>query len=174
MAVNISGRHFQLRSLVEAVGQVLRHTGLDPHCLQLEITESVAMQDVDFTATMLSDLREMGVQVAIDDFGSGHSSLNYLKRLPADEVKIDQYFVRDVATDSNDAAIVGSIVAMAHELNLKVVAEGVETEQQLAFLRDRRCDVAQGALFSEPAPAGVVEQIIAHGTHVPLIASGPL
>ena len=174
MAVNISGRHFQLRSLVEAVGQVLRHTGLDPHCLQLEITESVAMQDVDFTATMLSDLREMGVQVAIDDFGNGHSSLNYLKRLPADEVKIDQYFVRDVATDSNDAAIVGSIVAMAHELNLKVVAEGVETEQQLAFLRDRRCDVAQGALFSEPAPAGVVEQIIAHGTHVPLIASGPL
>ena len=137
MSVNISGRHFQLRSLVEVVGQVLREAALDPRSLQLEITESVAVQDVDFTGSMMGNLREMGVQVAIDDFGSGHSSLNYLKRLPIDEVKIDQYFVRDVATDANDAAIVGSIVAMAHDLNLKVVAEGVETEQQLAFLHER-------------------------------------
>ena len=163
MSVNISGRHFQLRSLVEVVGQVLREAALDPRSLQLEITESVAVQDVDFTGSMMGNLREMGVQVAIDDFGSGHSSLNYLKRLPIDEVKIDQYFVRDVATDANDAAIVGSIVAMAHDLNLKVVAEGVETEQQLAFLHERGCDIAQGSLFSEPLPAEALEKMIRRG-----------
>jgi diguanylate cyclase (GGDEF)-like protein len=172
MAVNLSGRQFQQRNLVEVVSEVLRETGLAPHCLQLEITESVAVQDVDFTGSMLGNLREMGVQVAIDDFGSGHSSLNYLKCLPIDDVKIDQYFVRDVATDPNDAAIVGSIVAMAHDLNLKVVAEGVETEQQLAFLHDRRCDIAQGSLFSEPLPADAVEQIIAQGTDLQAMASG--
>jgi diguanylate cyclase (GGDEF)-like protein len=171
MAVNISGRQFQLQSLVEVVGQVLRETALDPRCLQLEITESVAVQDVDFTSKMLGELREMGIQVAIDDFGSGHSSLNYLKRLPIDHVKIDHYFVRDVAADPNDAAIVRSIVAMAHDLNLKVVAEGVETEQQLAFLREWRCDIAQGFLFSEPLPAGAVQQIIERGARVPAIVS---
>ena len=173
VAVNVSGRQFQLRTLVDVVGQVLRETSLDPRCLELEITESVAVQDVDFTSRMLGELREMGVQVAIDDFGSGHSSLNYLKRLPIDDVKIDQYFVRDVTTDPNDAAIVGSIIAMAHELNLKVVAEGVETEEQLAFLKARRCDVVQGSLFGEPVPADAVQQIIARGARVPVIASGP-
>jgi diguanylate cyclase (GGDEF)-like protein len=171
VAANISGRHFQLRSLVDVVGQVLRDTGLNPCFLQLEITESVAVQDVDFTGRMLGELREMGVQIAIDDFGNGHSSLNYLKRLPIDDVKIDQYFVRDVTTDPNDAAIVGSIVAMAHGLNLKVVAEGVETQQQLAFLKDRRCDVVQGSLFSEPVPADVIQQIIARGARVPATVS---
>jgi len=149
----------------------LSDTGLDPRCLQLEITESVAVQDMDFTSRMLGELREMGVQIAIDDFGSGHSSLNYLKRLPIDDVKIDQYFVRGVTTDPNDAAIVGSIVAMAHELNLKVVAEGVETQQQLAFLKARRCDVVQGSLFSEPVPADAVQQIVARGARLPAIAS---
>jgi diguanylate cyclase (GGDEF)-like protein len=171
VAANISGRHFQLRSLVNVVGQVLRETALDPHWLQLEITETVAVQDVDFTSRMLGELREMGVQIAIDDFGNGHSSLNYLKRLPIDDVKIDQYFVRDVTTDPNDAAIVGSIVAMAHGLNLKVVAEGVETQQQLAFLKDRRCDVVQGSLFSEPVPADAIQQIVARGPRLPAIAS---
>jgi diguanylate cyclase (GGDEF)-like protein len=170
IAVNISGRQFQLRTLVDDVGRVLRETSLDPRCLQLEITESVAVQDVDFTSTMLGQLREMGVQIAIDDFGSGHSSLNYLKRLPIDEVKIDQYFVRDLATDPNDAAIVGSIIAMAHELNLKVVAEGVETQEQLAFLEGRGCDVAQGALFGAAVPANAVEIILSRGAYPPPMA----
>jgi diguanylate cyclase (GGDEF)-like protein len=169
VGVNLSARQFQQRNLLELVRQVLSDSGLDPHCLQLEITESAAMHDVDFTKKVLGDLKEMGVQVAIDDFGSGHSSLNYLKQLPIDDVKIDQSFVRDLATDSNDAAIVGSIVAMTHELNLKVVAEGVETEEQLIFLRDRQCDVVQGFLFSKPVPADIVEQIIAQGAPVPAI-----
>jgi EAL domain-containing protein (putative c-di-GMP-specific phosphodiesterase class I) len=173
VGVNLSARQFQQRNLLELVRQVLSDSGLDPHCLQLEITESAAMHDVDFTRKVLGNLKEMGVQVAIDDFGSGHSSLNYLKQLPIDDVKIDQSFVRDLATDSNDAAIVGSIVAMTHELNLKVVAEGVETEEQLMFLRDRQCDVVQGFLFSKPVPADVVEQIIARGAPVPAIALAP-
>jgi diguanylate cyclase (GGDEF)-like protein len=172
VAVNVSGRQFQLRTLVDVVGQVLVETGLDPRCLQLEITESVAVEDVDFTSRMLGELREMGIQVSIDDFGSGHSSLNYLKRLPIDGVKIDQSFVRDLATDPNDAAIVGSVVAMAHELNLKVVAEGVETQQQLAFLKDRRCDVVQGTLFSEPVPADAIGQMIALGAPLQPSAAG--
>jgi diguanylate cyclase (GGDEF)-like protein len=172
VAVNLSARQFQQRDLVEVVGRVLKDTGLDPRFLQLEITESVAMHDIDFTSRVLVNLKDMGIQIAIDDFGTGHSSLNYLRRLPIDDVKIDQCFVRDLATDSNDAAIVGSIVAMTHELNLKVVAEGVETEEQLALLKDRQCDVVQGFLFSKPMPADAVEQIIARGTDLQAMASG--
>jgi diguanylate cyclase (GGDEF)-like protein len=172
VAVNLSARQFQQRDLVEVVGRVLKDTGLDPRFLQLEITESVAMHDIDFTSRVLVNLKDMGIQIAIDDFGTGHSSLNYLKRLPIDDVKIDQSFVRDVITDPNDAAIVGSIVAMTHELNLKLVAEGVETEEQLDFLKDRRCDVVQGFLFSKPMPADAVEQIIARGTDLQAMASG--
>jgi diguanylate cyclase (GGDEF)-like protein len=172
VAVNLSARQFQQRDLVEVVGRVLKDTGLDPRFLQLEITESVAMHDIDFTSRVLVNLKDMGIQIAIDDFGTGHSSLNYLRRLPIDDVKIDQSFVRDVITDPNDAAIVGSIVAMTHELNLKLVAEGVETEEQLDFLKDRRCDVVQGFLFSKPMPADAVEQIIARGTDLQAMASG--
>jgi len=168
VAVNLSARQFQQRDLVEVVGRVLKDTGLDPRCLQLEITESAAMHDIDFTSGVLANLKDMGIQIAIDDFGTGHSSLSYLKRLPIDDVKIDQSFVRDVITDPNDAAIVGSIVAMTHELNLKLVAEGVETEEQLAFLTDRRCDVVQGFLFSQPVPADAVEKMMAPGTRVEL------
>ena len=172
VAVNLSARQFQQRDLVEVVGRVLKDTGLDPRCLQLEITESAAMHDIDFTSGVLANLKDMGIQIAIDDFGTGHSSLNYLKRLPIDDVKIDQSFVRDVITDPNDAAIVGSIVAMTHDLNLKLVAEGVETEEQLAFLKDRRCDVVQGFLFSKPMPPDAVEKMIAPGTRLELTTPG--
>jgi len=173
VAVNISGRQFQDRALGALVDQVLKETGLRPQYLQLEVTEGVTMRDMDFTIEMLSGLKEMGVQIAIDDFGSGHSSLNYLKRLPIDDVKIDKSFVKDLATDPNDGAIVRSIIAMTHELNLKVVAEGVETQQQLSFLQDRRCDVAQGMLFSEPVPAEALENTVKHGVPVQAPASGP-
>jgi diguanylate cyclase (GGDEF)-like protein len=164
VAVNLSARQFQQGDLMETVRLVLQETGLDPHYLQLEITESVAVRDIDFTTAMLSDLKEMGVQIAIDDFGTGHSSLNYLKRLPIDDVKIDRSFVGDLDIDPNDAAIVSSVIAMTHELNLKAVAEGVETKEQLAFLRERRCDLAQGFLFAKPMPADAVEKMIARGT----------
>jgi diguanylate cyclase (GGDEF)-like protein len=158
--VNLSARQFQLRDLIDDVAEALAETGLDPHCLQLEITEGVAMQDVDFTITMLRELREMGVQISMDDFGTGHSSLSYLKRFPIDFVKIDQSFVRDLTVDPSDAAIASSIIAMAHNLNLKVIAEGVETAEQLAFLKDRRCDEMQGYLFSRPLPSEELERML--------------
>lgn len=164
VGVNLSARQFQQGNPSEVVELALQETGLDAHCLQLEITETVAMQDIDFTIATLSNLKKMGVQVAIDDFGTGHSSLNYVKRLPIDEVKIDRSFVRDLTTDSNDAAIVGSVVAMTHKLHLKALAEGVETEEQLAFLKKRGCDLVQGFLFARPMPAEAVEKMIAQGT----------
>ena len=171
VAVNLSGRQFQQRDLPAMVDRALKDTSLEPGYLQLEVTESVVMHDMDFTVATLDKLKAMGIQIAIDDFGSGHSSLNYLKRLPIDHVKIDRSFVRDLPTDLSDVAIVGSVVAMTRELNLKVVAEGVETEEQLAFLKDRQCDVVQGFLFSRPVPADAVEKMIAPGTPLELESS---
>ena len=163
MAVNLSARQFQLRDLIDTVAQVLEETRLDPQFLQLEITEGVAMQDVEFTVTMLRELREMGVQIAMDDFGTGHSSLSYLKRFPINILKIDQSFVRDLTVDPDDAAIASTIIMMAHNLKLRVIAEGVETEDQLAFLRERQCDEMQGYLFSKPAPAEAFEAMLRQG-----------
>ena len=171
VAVNLSGRQFQQRDLPAMVDRALKDTFLEPGYLQLEVTESVVMHDMDFTVATLDKLKAMGIQIAIDDFGSGHSSLNYLKRLPIDHVKIDRSFVRDLPTDLSDVAIVGSVVAMTRELNLQVVAEGVETEEQLAFLKDRRCDVVQGFLFSRPMPPDVIEKMIAPGTPLELESS---
>jgi EAL domain-containing protein (putative c-di-GMP-specific phosphodiesterase class I) len=172
LAVNLSGRQFQQRDLAEVVDRALKETSLEPRYLQLEITESTAMHDMDFTIATLDTLKAMGIQIAIDDFGCGHSSLNYLNRMPIDILKIDRSFVRDLATDPSDATIVGSVVAMTRELNLKVVAEGVETEEQLAFLKDRRCDVVQGFLFSKAVPTDALERMIAGGTRLEMIASG--
>jgi diguanylate cyclase (GGDEF)-like protein len=172
LAVNLSGRQFQQRNLGEMVERALNETSLEPRYLQLEITETVVMHDMDFTIATLNNLKAMGIQIAIDDFGCGHSSLNYLKRLPIDDVKIDRSFVHDLATDPSDAAIVGSVVAMTRELNLNVVAEGVETEEQLAFLKERQCDVVQGFLFSRPVPPDAVEKIIASGTPLEMIPLG--
>ncbi len=161
VAVNLSARQFQQRNLIDKVAQALAETGLDPHCLQLEITEGVAMQDVDYTIAVLRDLRAMGVQIAIDDFGTGYSSLSYLKRLPIDVVKIDRSFVQDLTVDESDAAIATTVIAIAHNLGLRVIAEGVETEEQLAFLRERRCDEMQGFLFSRPVPSEQLRKILA-------------
>ncbi|MDO8612508.1 MAG: PAS domain S-box protein [Dehalococcoidia bacterium] len=160
MAVNLSARQFQRRDLLDTVAGVLAETGLPPQYLQLEITEGAAMQDVDLTLAILRELREAGVQISIDDFGTGHSSLSYLKRFPIDVVKIDQSFVQDLTVDPNDAAIASTIIVMAHALNLKVIAEGVETAEQLAFLRERDCDEMQGFLFSRPAPAPELDQML--------------
>lgn len=153
VAVNLSARQFQRHDLTETVAHVLEETGLEPRYLELEITESAAIQDVDFTVAMLGRLQEMGIQIAIDDFGTGQSSLGYLKRFPIDVLKIDRSFINDLTGDPGAAEIATTIIAMAHNLKLKVIAEGVETQDQLAFLRQQRCDEMQGFLFSKPAPA---------------------
>ncbi|MDQ2869313.1 MAG: EAL domain-containing protein, partial [Acidobacteriota bacterium] len=153
VAVNLSARQFQQADLVSQVKAALDAADLAPEFLDLEITESNAMQNAEISISTLWDLKNLGVQLSMDDFGTGYSSLNYLKRFPIDRLKIDQSFVRDVTTDPDDAAIASAIIAMAHSLELTVVAEGVETEPQLAFLRAHHCDEMQGYLVSRPVPA---------------------
>ncbi len=158
MAVNISGVQFQQRDLVENVSDALAKSGLEARFLELEITEGVVMQNAPEAIVMLEELHRMGVGLSIDDFGTGYSSLNYLKRFPIDKLKIDQSFIRDVSADTDDAAIVQAIIAMAHGLRLRVVAEGVENEGQFDFLRALGNDEYQGFLYSKPLPAREVER----------------
>ncbi|BAZ40766.1 diguanylate cyclase/phosphodiesterase [Calothrix sp. NIES-4101] len=153
IAVNLSARQFQQLNLVEMVQQVLTETGLSPECLELEVTESTAMQNVEFTKEILTELHEMGVSISIDDFGTGYSSLSYLKNFPIQSLKIDRSFVRDLTTSTHDAAITTAIITLAHGLNLAVVAEGVETEEQRNLLRILNCELMQGYLFSGALPA---------------------
>lgn len=153
VSTNVSARMFRQPGLPELVSRVLNETGLDPDCLDLELTESSVMSDAEAAAETLRSLRELGVHVSIDDFGTGYSSLNYLKMFPADCLKVDQSFVRDAATEPNDAAIVRAVITLARSLNLKVIAEGVETRGQLRFLRLLGCDEVQGYLLSRPLPA---------------------
>lgn len=152
IAVNLSARQFLQHDLVEMVQSVLRDTSLAPGSLELEITETTAMQNAEATVEVLRALRAIGVGIAIDDFGMGYSSLNYLKRFPITSVKIDRAFVNDLANDG-DAAIVTAVIGMARSLRLRVVAEGVETAEQFAFLRSKECDEAQGYYFSRPVSA---------------------
>jgi diguanylate cyclase (GGDEF)-like protein len=152
LAINISARQFALEGLPQRVASVLKGTGLAPQDLELEITESVAMQDVARTTALLHELKEIGVQLSVDDFGTGFSSLNYLKRFPIDKLKIDQSFVRHIASDEEDAAIVRSVITLGHSLKLKVIAEGVETTPQLEWLRQAGCDQYQGYLSAQPLP----------------------
>ncbi len=158
LAVNVSARQFQRGEVVEQVKSILGETRLPPGLLELEITETVAMQDHARTIDTLHQLRELGVRVSIDDFGTGYSSLSYLRRFPIDTLKIDRSFVKDVAADKSAAGIVSAIIAVARELGLRVVAEGVETLAQLEFLRRQRCEAAQGYLFSRPVPAEQLDQ----------------
>jgi diguanylate cyclase (GGDEF)-like protein/PAS domain S-box-containing protein len=153
IAVNLSARQFQQRDLATMVEQVLADTGYPPHLLDLEITETTAMQNAELSLTILRRLKEMGIHISIDDFGTGYSSLSYLKRFPIDTVKIDQDFVRNLTTDASDSAIITAVISMARALNLRVVAEGVETEEQLAFLQREQCGEMQGFLYSHPLPA---------------------
>lgn len=155
VAVNLSARQFQQKDLVETVGLVLKSTGLEARYLVLEITESAAMADMDHTLEVLQQLSELGISIAMDDFGTGYSSLSYLNKFPIQQLKIDQSFVHDVPGNADDAAIVRAVVTMAHALNMKVVAEGVETVEQLGFLREVGCDAVQGFYFKMPQPAEV-------------------
>jgi len=160
LAVNLSVTQLQHPDLLETVRSVLEETGLDPDTLELEITESSAMRSPESTIHTLDELKKIGVRISLDDFGTGHSSLSYLKRFPIDTLKIDQSFVRDIGDDSDTAAIVSAIVAMAHILNLKVIAEGVERFDQKRLLVDYDCDLMQGYLISPPIPAAAFEQLL--------------
>ncbi|MBI4587238.1 MAG: EAL domain-containing protein [Candidatus Rokubacteria bacterium] len=160
VAVNLSARQFRQKTLADTVAQVLNATGLDPKYLELELTESLLMENTQASSTMLAALKAMGLQISIDDFGTGYSSLSYLKRFPIDSLKIDRSFVSDVTTDPDDAAIVIAIIALAHSLRLKVIAEGVETKEQLALLRAQNCHAAQGHLFCRPLPSEAFAQLL--------------
>lgn len=152
VAVNLSTRQFMETGLTDLVARTLKESGLEASRLELEITESQLMKDVRGAIATLEGLKDLGVKIAVDDFGTGYSSLNYLKRFPIDRLKIDQSFVSDVVNDPDDAAITRAIVTLAHSLNLEVVAEGVETQEQIDFLRERRCDEVQGFLLGRPLP----------------------
>jgi diguanylate cyclase (GGDEF)-like protein len=152
VAVNLSASQFRQRDLLEQILQILNETGISPHQLELEITESTIMDDIDAASMTMRALHCSGIRISIDDFGTGYSSLTHLKRFPINTIKIDRSFVRDITTDSDDAAIVGAIISMAHNMELNVIAEGVENEEQLEFLRKLHCDEIQGFLFSPPVP----------------------
>jgi diguanylate cyclase (GGDEF)-like protein/PAS domain S-box-containing protein len=163
MTVNLSGATFSEPSLAEIISRTLRQTGLAPEILELEITESVIMRNAPATVEMLESLNRMGIRLAVDDFGTGYSSLSYLKRFPIDTLKIDQSFVRDITTDADDASIVTAIIAMGHSLQLKVIAEGVETPGQLAFLRSHGCDIIQGYFFSRAQSEAEITHLLCSG-----------
>lgn len=158
LAVNISARQFQDEGLIEKIEKILDQTGFDANYLKIEITESIAMSDVNYTITVLNKLRELGVGVSIDDFGTGYSSLSYLKRLPINELKIDRSFVRDINIDREDTAIVDIIILLGKALDLNIVAEGVEEDVQLDFLRERECTEIQGYIYSAPLAAAEFEK----------------
>ena len=152
VAVNFSTHQFHRRSIYKQVNQALKESGLPPSCLGIEITESNAMQDVNYSITELKQLKEIGVQVAIDDFGTGYSSLSYLQQLPIDLLKVDQSFIRGVPDDRNSRSITSAIIFLAHNLDLGVVAEGVETSGQMSYLKSLRCDKIQGYHLCKPLP----------------------
>jgi EAL domain-containing protein (putative c-di-GMP-specific phosphodiesterase class I) len=153
VAVNVSARQFKLPNFVEEVMAILDSTGARPPQLKLELTESMLLSDVEDIITKMTELKANGVGFSLDDFGTGYSSLTYLKRLPLDQLKIDQSFVRDVLTDPNDAAIAKAIITLGQSLGLAVIAEGVETEGQRDFLASHGCNAYQGYLFGRPCPA---------------------
>jgi EAL domain-containing protein (putative c-di-GMP-specific phosphodiesterase class I) len=157
MSVNVSTRQFAHHDLRDTVVRALQSTGLDPHDLELELTESLVLQEDEKTAVALADLRKMGVQIALDDFGTGYSSMSYILRFPLDELKVDRCIIRDVDSDPAAAGVFKAIVSMAHSLNMRVVAEGVDSEEQASFLRESGCDELQGFLIS---PAVSPEELV--------------
>ncbi|MDB9311667.1 EAL domain-containing protein [Spirulina sp. CS-785/01] len=160
ISVNLSARQFQDKKLALRIQQLIEQTGINPHQLELEITESIAIQDVSYTIRVLKQLQKIGLKIAMDDFGTGYSSLSALKLFPLDTLKIDKCFINDLTLDDHDVAIVKSIIALGHGLGLTVVAEGVETRNQLEFLRSLHCDIVQGYCISRPLAMAEIEQLI--------------
>ncbi|MBU4333843.1 MAG: bifunctional diguanylate cyclase/phosphodiesterase, partial [Candidatus Omnitrophica bacterium] len=158
ISINVSSRQFKGNDIVKSVIDTLRETGLEPSCLELEVTERMLIEDAPRTSRILNQLNEVGVRLSIDDFGTGYSALSYLKKYPFHTLKIDRAFVRDITIDVEDAALSTAIIAMAHSLGLEVIGEGVETEEQLEFLRFKGCDFVQGFYFSKPlVPVDFIE-----------------
>ncbi|WP_134702248.1 EAL domain-containing protein [Ammoniphilus sp. YIM 78166] len=158
IAVNLSPRQLIDKFLPSTIARILRHSGLDPAYLELEITEGISLNHIDSNIKTINEIRKLGVTVSIDDFGTGYSSLSYLKKYPVDRLKIDRSFVKDIIHDPRNAAIARAIIEMAHGLNLKVIAEGVETEEELKFFVDNQCDAVQGYFFCKPMPVYEVEK----------------
>lgn len=165
MAVNISARQFQHPEFTELVATIIQETGINPQYLELEITESVAMHDAEKTITTLNNLRALELQLSIDDFGTGYSSLSYLKRFPISKLKVDQSFVRNMTTDADDASITKSVILLGQSLNLSVIAEGVETAEQFAMLKQFGCDEIQGYFFSRPVPENELTLLLHNNPH---------
>jgi diguanylate cyclase (GGDEF)-like protein len=163
IAVNLSGCQFSQQNLGKRLVQILEDTGLDPKCLELELTESILIKNVEVTIITLNRLRALGIQISVDDFGTGYSSLSYLKKFPIDTLKIDQSFIRNILNDSKNTAITTAMIQMARSLGLKVIAEGVETEAELSFLYQQQCDEVQGYLISRPVPAKEFERLLTTG-----------
>ena len=162
LAINLSAKQFRQIALAETIAQILKDTGVESHFIGLEITESMLVHNIDEVVETLLKLSNMGLEISIDDFGTGYSSLSYLKRFPINKLKIDKSFIDDIATHPDDAAIVKAIIAMAHGLSMKVVTEGVETQEQLDFLREHGCEQYQGYLFSKPLPAAEIVSKLKH------------
>jgi len=160
VSVNVSARQFREDRIVRAVAQVLAESGLDPRCLELELTESLVMQDVDRAIETMKALRALGVRLSIDDFGTGYSSLTALKRFPVERLKIDRSFIQDLPDDEDDRAVVAAVISLGQKLNLRVIAEGVETEAQVAFLRENHCDELQGFHISRPVDAEAIPALL--------------
>ena len=153
VAVNVSAMQFRNETFLDDLRAILSETGLDPRYLELELTEGALMKQAELTASILSTLRESGVRVAVDDFGTGYSSLSYLRKFPLDVLKIDQSFIRQLSTTPDETAIVSAIINIGRSLNLRLIAEGIETSEQLAFLQASQCDEGQGYLFGRPMPS---------------------
>jgi EAL domain-containing protein (putative c-di-GMP-specific phosphodiesterase class I) len=160
LAVNVSPRQFHLTDLVGCAAHALQESGFPPALLELEITESALAERTEEAGQVLERLRALGLRIAIDDFGTGYSSLAQLKRFPIDVLKIDQGFIRDIPGSEDDMAISAAIIAMGHSMGMAVLAEGVETPRQLAFLQERGCDAYQGYLCSRPLPAGAFAALL--------------
>jgi EAL domain-containing protein (putative c-di-GMP-specific phosphodiesterase class I) len=152
VAVNLSARQFKQHDLVEIVKKILEETHLEAKYLELEITETVAMQNENVTIDVLNEFQQLGIEIAIDDFGTGYSSLSYLKKFPINKLKVDQFFVRNMVNNINDASIVNAVINLAHSLDLVVTAEGVETQEHMDILLKNNCETFQGYLISRPVP----------------------
>ena len=173
LAVNLSGRQFMHFNLIKQVEEALRASGFNPSDLDFEITETIAMHNAEESVGVMRQLKSLGIGLSLDDFGTGYSSLSYLKRFPIDVLKIDKSFVRDIPEDANDLAIVSAIIAMAHALGLKVIAEGVETDAQWHYLRDCGTQLAQGYYFGRPLPASEFEELLVRTQDLQGISATP-